>query len=102
LSFYEELINGYHARVPFRWSWKEGWKISISLMPFFANLTNQYRLNQTEFLLFLHYPDIILQLFLQALLIQLLFASLIPIAMACFLFVTLPFSPFLPDFKVLP
>jgi len=34
LSLYEGLINGYHARVPFRWLWKEGWKISIFLTPF--------------------------------------------------------------------
>jgi hypothetical protein len=32
--FHNELINGYHARLPFRWSWKEGWEISIFLMPF--------------------------------------------------------------------
>ena len=33
-SFYEELINGYQARVPFRWLWEEDWEISIFLMPF--------------------------------------------------------------------
>jgi hypothetical protein len=26
-------VNGYQARVPFRWSWKEDWKTSMFLMP---------------------------------------------------------------------
>lgn len=26
-------VNGYQARVPFRWSWKEGWETSMFLMP---------------------------------------------------------------------
>jgi len=26
-------VNGYQTRVPFRWSWKEGWKTSMFLMP---------------------------------------------------------------------
>ena len=32
-SFCEEPINGEQTRVPFRWSWKEGWEISMFLMP---------------------------------------------------------------------
>jgi hypothetical protein len=32
--FSKEPINGIQARVPFRWSWKEDWKISMFLMPF--------------------------------------------------------------------
>jgi len=32
--FLKEPINGLQARVPFRWSWKEDWKISMFLMPF--------------------------------------------------------------------
>jgi hypothetical protein len=32
--FYEEPINGYKARLPFRWSWMEDWEISMFLMPF--------------------------------------------------------------------
>jgi hypothetical protein len=30
----KEPINGKQARVPFRWSWKEDWEISMFLMPF--------------------------------------------------------------------
>jgi hypothetical protein len=30
---YEEPVNGEQARVPFRWSWNEGWKTPMSLMP---------------------------------------------------------------------
>jgi hypothetical protein len=30
----DEPGNGYQARVPFRWLWKEDWEISIFLMPF--------------------------------------------------------------------
>jgi hypothetical protein len=33
-SYNKIPINGEQARVPLRWSWKEDWKISISLMPF--------------------------------------------------------------------
>lgn len=25
--------NGYQTRVPFRWSWEEGWEITMFLMP---------------------------------------------------------------------
>jgi hypothetical protein len=30
----EKPINGYQARVPFRWLWIEDWEKSIFLMPF--------------------------------------------------------------------
>jgi hypothetical protein len=35
----KEPINGIQARVPFHWSWKEDWKISMFLSRL-ANLTN--------------------------------------------------------------
>jgi hypothetical protein len=30
---FKKPVNGYQARVPFRWSWNEGWETSMFLIP---------------------------------------------------------------------